>query len=126
MAALAIGAVAAVAGFALLPRLIPWLYSSGYSAAVTPARILLPAAVATLAVAWAKALPAAVGRPKVRTIVSIVDLGVTALAIALLASRGAEGAATAVSIATVVSAVLWWVVARRMLAGMIGSEGRAR
>src|SRR6185436_14032691 len=72
--ALAIGAVAAIAGWFVLPRLVATLYTSGFGGAVDPARILLVAAVATLAVAWSKALPAAVGRPNLRTWISLVEL----------------------------------------------------
>ena len=116
-AALAIGLVAAAIGYVLLPVLIPLLYSDAYRQAVAPARILLPAAVASLAVAWAKALPAAVGRPEVRTWVSLGELVVTAVLVAALASHGAAGAAVAITGASIVGGVVWWTTARRMLAG---------
>jgi O-antigen/teichoic acid export membrane protein len=116
-AALGIGTVAALAGYVVLPWLVPLLYSDGFRGAVEPARILLPAAVATLAVAWAKSLPAAIGRPHIRTWVSLVELVVTGVAVWLLSSHGASGAAVAISIASAASAVSWYVIARRMLAG---------
>jgi O-antigen/teichoic acid export membrane protein len=116
-AALGFGTVAAVAGYALLPWLVPLLYSDGFRGAVQPARILLPAAVATLAVAWAKSLPAAIGRPQIRTWVSVVELLVTAGAVWLLSSHGASGAAAAISIASVTVAIAWYVIAWRMLTG---------
>ena len=116
-AALAVGTVAAIIGFFLLPFLVPWLYSEGFRGAVEPARILLPAAVVTLAIAWAKALPAAVGRPEIRTWVSLGELAVTVVVASALASRGASGAAVAISASTVAGGIAWWLTAQRMLAG---------
>ena len=114
--ALVVGAAAAAIGYVLLPWLVPWLYSDAFRAAVEPARILLPAALVTLAIAWAKALPAAVGRPQVRTWVSLGELAVTAVAVLVLADRGASGAALAVTIGTCVAGIAWYLTARRMLA----------
>lgn len=119
----AIAIAGAVAGWILLPMLIRVLFSTAYLPSVRPARILLIAAVATMSVAWAKALPAAVGRPAVRTVVSSAELVITVGGVLLLADRGVDGAATAISIAAVVTAVVWYVVARRMLTG---SEARVR
>jgi O-antigen/teichoic acid export membrane protein len=111
----AVAVAGAVAGWFLLPTMIRVLFSAAYLPSVSPARILLIAAVATMSVAWAKALPAAVGRPGVRTIVSLVELVLTVGGVLVFADRGVEGAATAISIATVVVALIWFVVARRML-----------
>jgi O-antigen/teichoic acid export membrane protein len=121
--ALAAGAVGAAVGWFLLPTLIATLYTKGFTDAVEPARILLLAAVATLAVAWSKALPAAVGRPSLRTWVSLAELALTLAAVGALASSGATGAAIAVTSVTLVMAVVWLLVARRMLAGVPRVEG---
>ena len=51
---LAIGLPAAVAGWFLLPVLLPAFYSGQFEDAIGPARILLIAAVVHLALAWAK------------------------------------------------------------------------
>jgi O-antigen/teichoic acid export membrane protein len=112
-------------GWFLLPTLIASLYTKGFADAVEPARILLLAAVATLAVAWSKALPAAVGRPSLRTWVSLAELALTLAAVGALASSGATGAAIAVTSVTLVMAVVWLLVARRMLAGVprVGGDG---
>ena len=115
--ALAVGCVAASIGYFLLPWLLPALYSHAFAPAIDAARILLPAAVATLAVAWAKALPAAAGRPEIRTWVSLGELAVTAVAVLLLGRSSAEGAALAISISAVVSGFVWWIVAGRMFSG---------
>jgi O-antigen/teichoic acid export membrane protein len=122
--ALVVGIPAAAVGYVVLPWLLPWLYGDGFSEAVKASRILLPAAVATLAVAWAKGLPASIGKPQVRTVVSCVELAATFVAVIALASRGANGVAAALSIVAVVVASLWWWVARRMLAAGGGATGR--
>jgi O-antigen/teichoic acid export membrane protein len=109
----------------LLPRLLPLLYGSSFDAAVRPARILLVAALAGLVVAWSKALPAALGRPGVRTGMSLLELALTVVALAALAGRGVTGVAVALSAVTVVSACAWWIVAWRMLAPMSGTAERA-
>lgn len=123
--ALAVGLVAAVFGWAFLPTLLRRLYGDGYASAATTARLLLPAAVASLAVAWAKGLPAAIGRPQVRTWVSLVELAATAVVVIPLAARGAEGVAIALSIVAAIVAILWWSLARRILAGngQVGNRG---
>src|SRR4029077_15614251 len=74
MAAVAVGLAASVVGWFLLPWILSLLYGPSFEGATTAARLLLPAAIATLAVAWAKALPASVGRPQVRTVVSLIEL----------------------------------------------------
>lgn len=115
VAGLAIGTAAAVAGWFLLPWLLPRLYGSEFEAAVWPARVLLAAAIAVLAVAWSKALPAAVGRPGLRTAVSLGELAVTAALMVPLADHGARGAAVAISASSILAACAWWLLARRML-----------
>jgi O-antigen/teichoic acid export membrane protein len=92
------------------------LYGPSFEAATTAARLLLPAAIATLAVAWAKALPASVGRPQVRTVVSLIELAATGVLVVVFAGRGADGVAAALSLVAVASACLWVFIARRMLA----------
>jgi O-antigen/teichoic acid export membrane protein len=118
-----VGLAGAAVGYALLGWLLPLLYSSKYAGAVLPARILLIGALAFLVVAWAKALPAAIGRPHVRTLVSLLELAVTAALVVVLANHGAVGAAVAVSAASAALALVWIIVARRMLAGMRPEAG---
>jgi O-antigen/teichoic acid export membrane protein len=118
---LVVGVVAAAVGWLVLPSLLPLLYGSSYEAAVRPARILLVAAVAGLVVAWSKALPAALGRPGVRTAMSVAELALTLAALAALSGRGVSGVAVAISIVSAATACAWWVVARRMLAPVSGT-----
>ena len=116
IAAVAVGLAASAVGWFLLPWLLSLLYGPSFESAATTARMLLPAAIATLAVAWAKALPASVGRPQVRTAVSLIELAATAVLVVVFAGRGADGVAAALSLVAVASACLWVLIARRMLA----------
>jgi len=111
----AVGAPAAAIGYILLPWLISTLYTPAFSGSVAPARILLIVAVLYLALGWTKTLPAATGRPGLRTAVAGVDLGVSVLLVWALASYGAVGAATAVSVSTALLAVAWWFVLHSIL-----------
>jgi O-antigen/teichoic acid export membrane protein len=113
--ALVVGVLASTVGWFLIPHILPGLYGERFSADVQATRSLLPAAVAGLTVAWAKSLPAAVGKPLVRTIASLVEVVATLLAVLALAHRGPEGVAAAISVVAVVMAVVWIVIARRLL-----------
>jgi O-antigen/teichoic acid export membrane protein len=121
----AIALVGAAIGWFVLPVLIRVIFSSSYAPAVRPARVLLVAAIASISVAWAKALPAAIGRPWIRTAVSSVELVLTVIGVSILASRGVWGAAVAISIATSVVAVMWVVVAQTVLRGPQAPRGDA-
>jgi O-antigen/teichoic acid export membrane protein len=112
---LAVGVPAAGIGYYVMPWLISTMYTPAFSGSVAPARILLIAAVLYLALGWTKTLPAAAGRPGLRTAVAGVDLGVSVLLVWALASHGAVGAAAAVSISTALLAVAWWFVLRSIL-----------
>jgi O-antigen/teichoic acid export membrane protein len=120
---LAVGLPAAAIGYLSLPWLIPILYSPTFSDSVSPARILLVAAVLYLALGWTKTLPAAVGSPGLRTVVAGADLGISALLVWTLATHGSVGAATAVSVSTALLAVAWWLVLRSILTRMRRQDG---
>jgi O-antigen/teichoic acid export membrane protein len=110
-----LGVVAAVAGWFLLPVIVPLVYSQDFQAAVLPARILLVAGVAMMAVGWAKSLPAAIGRPGVRTVVSLVELALTFGLALVLVRHGPAGAAVAISATGVVAAAVWMYLGRSLL-----------
>jgi O-antigen/teichoic acid export membrane protein len=124
--ALAIGVPAAVAGWFIVPWLVPAVLSSSFDDAVTPTRILLVAAVAQLAYGWAKTFPAAIGRPQIRTFVSVVEIVVTVSLLLALSEAAAEGAAAAVSISSLVLLVLWLSIAARVLSGRRASPERVK
>jgi O-antigen/teichoic acid export membrane protein len=113
--ALAVGIPGAAIGWLVLPWLLRTLYSDEFGDAVEPARVLLVAAVAQLAIGWAKTFPAAVGRPGVRAAVSGAELAALVALLAWLAGHGPSGAAVAVSATSVGVAVTWWLVAHRLL-----------
>ncbi|MEY2476251.1 MAG: hypothetical protein QOG87_1566 [Actinomycetota bacterium] len=114
VASLAIGLIGAVVAFIVLPWLLPQLYSSRYEAAVWPARILLLGAVARLVTVWSKNFPAAIGRPRLRTQVAAFELVLLIALIAVFGRQGAPGAAWAISVAYLVTGVVWWVLSRTM------------
>ena len=116
-----LGTAGAVIGYFLLPWLIPLLYSSSFEAAVGPAQILLIGAVFNFALMWRKTLLAAIGRPEIRTRLTIIELVVTAAVLIAFADLGAEGAAIAVSAGSVTGGVAWLIIARGLL-----SEGALR
>ena len=113
--ALAAALVAAAIGWFVLPRLLLTLFAVSFGGAIAPARVMLIPAVVALTTAWSKSLPSAVGRPEVRTGVSIVELVLTGGLLAVLGSRGAIGAAWAIAITSVVVGFVWVVVAQRLL-----------
>jgi O-antigen/teichoic acid export membrane protein len=112
---LAAGSAFAVVGWFLLPWLVPTLFGSAYESAVTPGRVLLVGAVAQLAYGWAKTFPAAVGRPAIRTMVSLFEIALTVALLILLTSDDADGAAIAVSTTSATLLCVWLAVARRQV-----------
>jgi len=114
-ATLVVGAVGAVAAWFLLPWLLPALYGDAYTASVEPARVLVVAAVAGLSVAWGKGLPAAIGRPAVRTVMTLIELVLTALALLVVPRDDVMWIAVAVSAVAVVMVGVWWTTAHRIL-----------
>jgi O-antigen/teichoic acid export membrane protein len=114
-AGLLIGIPAAAVGWLLLPWLIGALYSPGYAAAAEPARILLLAAVLGLAFGWSKTLPAAVGRPGIRVAVLGLDALTVIPLLVLLGSRGAQGAAIAITAGLFVQALAWALLLPRVV-----------
>jgi O-antigen/teichoic acid export membrane protein len=105
----AVGIPAAVAGWFLIPWLVPALFSERFDAAVEPARILLVAAVFFLALGWSKTLPAAIGKPQLRTALSALSAAIMLTLTVVLAPRhGSTGAAIAYSAAAVSVSLVWW------------------
>jgi O-antigen/teichoic acid export membrane protein len=112
---LAIGLPAAVAGWFLLPVLLPAFYSGQYDDAIGPARVLLVATVVHLALAWAKMFFPAIGRPGLQTAYEVAFAVILISGIALLARFEAMGAAIAVSVTYVATQVPLYFVANRLL-----------
>ena len=114
-AAAIVGLIGAAVGWFALPGVLPFLYGSAYDAAIDPARALVLAGFAALVTAWAKALPAAIGRPAVRTAMSTAELAVTVGAVLLVYEHGVTPVAWAVSAVAAAASVAWWALARRIL-----------
>jgi lipopolysaccharide exporter len=103
LAALALSLPFAVVGWFALPWVLPLLFSEQFDEAVLPARILLIAAVVRFSGAWFKTLPAALGRPELRTVLAVLELVVMISLLIILGGQGSEGAALAFTAASVVS-----------------------
>jgi O-antigen/teichoic acid export membrane protein len=112
---LAIGLPAAVAGWFLLPVILPAFYSGQFEDAIGPARILLIAAVVHLALAWSKMFLPAIGRPGLQTAYEVAFAVFLVAGIAVLGRFEATGAAIAVSFAYVATQVPLYFVANRLL-----------
>jgi O-antigen/teichoic acid export membrane protein len=104
-AALALSIPFAVGAWFALPWLLPLLYSEQFADAVLSARILLIAAVVHLSVSWFKTLPAALGKPQLRTALALLELVLMISLLVLLGRSGSEGAAIAFSTASLVCGV---------------------
>lgn len=106
LACLAVGLPFAVAAWFVLPWLLPVIFSQKFDDAVLPARILLIAAVVHFCGAWFKTLPAAVGKPQIRTAVTIIELVMTISLLVALRGQGTKGAAIALSTASLISSIV--------------------
>jgi len=115
LAALAVSLPIAVAGWFALPWLLPLLYSDEFEDAVRPARILLIAGVARFSGAWFKTLPAALGKPQLRTALALFELALMISLLILLGEQGSEGAAIAFASTSVASRVAAIISARVVL-----------
>jgi O-antigen/teichoic acid export membrane protein len=114
---LVLGVPLALLGWFLMPWLIPTLFSDRFEAAVEPARILLIAAVAHLSASvWAKGLPAAIGKPQLRSAMSaLFVVSVVGLTAALAPSYGVKGAAIGHTVGAVAPYMVWLFFTERAL-----------
>lgn len=112
---LGIGIPAAIAGWFLLPWLLPLLYSARFDAAVWPARVLLIVAVVQLTMGAAKALPLAIGHPEFQTLAAILELIALVLLVMMLGHRGVMGAAVALATVSIFGAIILWMTVLRIL-----------
>ena len=110
---LAASAVGCVVGWFALPYLIPFVYGDSFDSAVTPARILMIAAVSHFAFGWCGTFHPAIGRPELRTffssVVAVISLGL----LVLLGDHGATGAAIAFSAGAVIGGLVFMFAAYR-------------
>jgi O-antigen/teichoic acid export membrane protein len=98
-----------------MPDLIRLVFGNEFVSAADPARIVLLAAVLQFVFAWTKSFPITIGRPNLRVVTHGVETAVLVPLVAVLGARwGANGAAVALLVATVVFAAHWTVVFLRL------------
>jgi O-antigen/teichoic acid export membrane protein len=114
---IAIALPATVAGFFVLPWLIPAVYGQAYAGAVEASQIVLLAAFLGFSFPWVKNFPAIIGRPAVATIASLALVAV-ALPITLVFGEeyGPSAAAAGWSLGWLVVTVIHLVTARAWFA----------
>jgi O-antigen/teichoic acid export membrane protein len=113
--AVGLGVAGSVVAWFALPWFIPLVYGDDFAGAVTPARILLIAAVVQIALGWRKSMLAAVGRPEINTRLAVLNLAVTVPLLLVLGDMGADGAAIAVTAGVVAGGIAWLLIAPRIL-----------
>lgn len=112
-----VAAAGVIAGWFLLPTILDLLYPTGAQDAVPVARIMLVPAAVMLIFGWAKAFPAAIGRPQIRThtllLVAAITVGGT-----LMFGGTAVDAAVASALAYLAYATVWiWLATRFLSSG---------
>src|SRR3989442_3198902 len=112
---LALGVPGCVAGWFALPWLIPHLYSGEFEGAVTPARILLIAALCHFAVGWSKSFYGAIGLPEFRSVITLFLVVINLSLLFAFGREGGTGAAVALSIGTVAASLTFVATAYRVL-----------
>jgi O-antigen/teichoic acid export membrane protein len=98
-----------------MPQVIRLLVGSGYLGAVDAARIAVVAGMVQFLVGWSKSFAVTAGRPQLRIWThGIESLVLLPLAAVLGARWGAAGAAGALLASTVVFALSWAILLRRI------------
>jgi O-antigen/teichoic acid export membrane protein len=91
-----------------MPWLVKLVYTSKYSAAAEPARVLLLGAAIQFIFGWTKSFPVSIGRPNLRIWPQGIEIAVLVPLTLVCASRwGATGAAVASVISSAVFASVW-------------------
>ena len=98
-----------------MPTLIRWVYKAKYVSATNAFRVMLLAAVVQLVFAWTKSFPVSIGRPGLRTVGQLFEIGVLVPAVLVLADLyGATGAAAGVLAGAVALGAFWSVALLRV------------
>jgi O-antigen/teichoic acid export membrane protein/peptidoglycan/xylan/chitin deacetylase (PgdA/CDA1 family) len=125
--AFAIAGPAVVAGFFLMPWLIPTLYGQQFDGAVTTAQIMLIPGFVGFTFAWMKNFMASIGRPQVASRLALAPLFVAVPITALFADDiGSEAAAAGAAAAAVIMCTGNLLVTRRWFRRQMGHEPRRR
>jgi O-antigen/teichoic acid export membrane protein len=98
-----------------MPQIVRLLFQSKNLGAVDAARIIVAAGAVQFVVGWSKSFAVTIGRPNLRIWTHGIETAVLLpLAIAFGWMWGASGAALAVLVSSVVFALAWWVLFRRI------------
>jgi O-antigen/teichoic acid export membrane protein len=115
LTAAAVMAVAVPIFWWLMPDLVRLVLGDRFAPATDAARVILLAAAVQLVFGWTKSLPVSIGRPGLRVAAHAIE---TAVLIPLLVvfgrEWGATGAAVAVTVSTLVFAVVWTFLLARL------------
>lgn len=98
-----------------MPQIVRLLFESKNLGAVDAARIIVAAGAVQFVVGWSKSFAVTIGRPNLRIWTHGIETAVLLpLTIAFGWLWGASGAALAVLVSSVVFALAWWVLFRRI------------
>jgi O-antigen/teichoic acid export membrane protein len=115
LCALAIAVVSVPVFLAAMPWLVTTVFGDKWTEATEPARIVLVAAAIQLVFGWSKSFPTTIGRPGLRIVTHGIETAVLLPVTALLGARfGVDGAAFAILASSVVFALVWTVLLRRI------------
>jgi O-antigen/teichoic acid export membrane protein len=109
-ATLAVAAAGVPVGWIVAPTLVRWIYGARWEGAADAVRLMLVAAAVQLVFGWTKSFPVSIGRPGLRTVGQVVELGTLIPLVCVLgALHGAAGAAAGIVASSVALAVFWSV-----------------
>jgi O-antigen/teichoic acid export membrane protein/anti-sigma regulatory factor (Ser/Thr protein kinase) len=113
-----------VAGFFLLPVILPAIYGPEYASAVDAARIILLYAFLQFAFPWTKNFAAVIGRPRVQSTLAGLMFAVAVTTILVVRDHGASAAAAGLSAGALAMTMGYVLVARRYFAKLRRGSNR--
>jgi O-antigen/teichoic acid export membrane protein len=115
LTAAAVMAVAVPLFWWLMPDLVRLVLGERFTPATDAARVILLAAAVQLVFGWTKSLPVSIGRPGLRVVAHGVETAVLVPLLVVFGREwGATGAAVAVTVSTLVFAVVWTFLLARL------------
>jgi O-antigen/teichoic acid export membrane protein len=115
LTAAAVMAVAVPLAWWLMPDLVRLVLGQRFTPATDAARVILIAAAVQLVFGWTKSLPVSIGRPGLRVVAHAIETAVLVPLLVVLGREwGATGAAVAVTVSTLVFAVVWTFLLARL------------
>jgi O-antigen/teichoic acid export membrane protein len=115
LTAAAVMAVAVPLFWWLMPDLVRLVLGERFTPATDAARVILLAAAVQLVFGWTKSLPVSIGRPGLRVVAHGIETAVLVPLLVVFGREwGATGAAVAVTVSTLVFAVVWTFLLARL------------